>query len=458
MSLIRAPQQRFQPQGNGALNDAHPLRRYVKFAFLGSAGKHRDLTQRHSLAQGASAALGSSTAGIGLVSAANNTWVNKKLSTAELNDFTGDITLIWHGVVLGVNAGANNRLISVLYGDGASSPFSIVDLYRPPSDNTQISFATNNGSFQSVTFTPNFSAHNGSPITLVVSNRAGEATVLFVSRPIGFSAVVTSANLGAAAGSPRSSIANSELTIGGQQVNGSYPNAITSAALILNRAVSQQEAVWISQNVWSFFSGPSRDIATSLMHAAGGANVQAGSPTAAAGTATVSATAASRAAATATAAAGSATVSAVGATAPAAGTANAVPAAGTATVSAAGAARFASTAAPHLWGIHCFRRRGRALCVVCQRHRRDLYCRRCGKYRYQCPSRVCCPRRRHIYRIGNRRRGWDSLLECDPCRRRGYRCGWGRLHSDHGWDSQVGTQAALCRPCAASAPRLCCGH
>ena len=275
MSLIRAPQQRFQPQGNGALNDAHPLRRHVKFAFLGSAGKHRDLTQRHTLTSGLSATLFPSVAGVGLKSDASNTFIYKALSTAELSDFTGDITLIWHGVIHGNHGASNDRLISILYGAGTGSPFAVADLFRPNNNQTQLTFGTNNGSYQSATATP-FNSIYGLPITIVVSNRAGSSSVLFNVRPIGAARTVTTSSMGAASGNPRSSTANSQVTIGGIQATGTHPNATTAAALILSKAVTDAEAEWISENVWSFFSGPSRDIATSLMYAAGGANIQGG--------------------------------------------------------------------------------------------------------------------------------------------------------------------------------------
>lgn len=234
--------------GKLALNREHPFYEAVQFAWSARANiGMQDLTGRARLSAGSAAAFGSAGGISGVKHAAANCNLSYVIPSERVSVYTGPVTLVWRGVLLGAKSGSSPALISVFYGDGGSAPYEIAGMAPDPS-NGRLYFQSSSGSNWYPGFTTDFAlgSRYNVPFVVACSNDVATSTVraaiAFDNDDTSLGFQFATFNLSGTPSDPRPSTTNNTINIGGYAADSSrYINGITESAMILNRAFPNQE-------------------------------------------------------------------------------------------------------------------------------------------------------------------------------------------------------------------------
>lgn len=247
------------------INPSHFGARHLRFAYNGNASGWRGIAgiQKDKMTQVGTAGLTLCADGIGVMCNAADTAFYTIAS--NVSDFTGDLTLMWRGVLLGDCGTSNNSvLIGVNYGNGTSQPYELFTLARTGTGGgaqTDLQCVSNNGTnYISNDNNFNLNTHYGKPITIVVSNPAG-SNLLKWGLNFGREAFFYAGNhLNGTTANPRASTTNNRIIIGTNYGAGRYTNSVCTAAAIWSYAFNDTQLRQIAENHAAVFA-PTYDLA-----------------------------------------------------------------------------------------------------------------------------------------------------------------------------------------------------
>ncbi len=187
-----------------------------------------------------------SAAGPGLLHTADNMGIDA--DALVVANYTGDVTALWRGVILGANTGYGS-FVAVFYGPGSSNPYTLFDLNRSGAVSADhLTFSRNQaGNIRSADVNVGLSAYYGQPVVIAVSHQRDRISDLIIvpkNGPIAFH----SPNIGWNIATDTSSTAGSDRILIGRRSG--TANCVNSAAYIWNRGLPLGELVQVALAQW----------------------------------------------------------------------------------------------------------------------------------------------------------------------------------------------------------------